>query len=75
MSGQTEDKLRALRDANESWLMAQPGVIGTGIGIDESGRLVIRVYVQEVSELTRQAIRARLAEATVDFQQGDITAY
>jgi hypothetical protein len=75
MNDQTEDKLRALRDANESWLMAQPGVIGTGIGIDESGRLVIRVYVQGISESTRQAIRARLAGATVDFQQGDITAY
>jgi hypothetical protein len=65
----TPEELHALRDQHESWLRALPGVIGTGIGMDKSGRISLKVFSNHMSAETRNAIAERLGAVPVAIEE------
>ncbi len=74
MKTYTEDALLALRDRHEAWLTAQAGVIGTGVGLDPSGQVVLRIFTKGIKQATRQAIAARLVGVPVAWEEGEVVA-
>ena len=72
MKKYNESELIALRDQNEQWLMAQPGVTGTGIGLSTGARVVLRIYTSGISPPARVAIATRLGDIPVEWEEGDI---
>lgn len=72
MKQYTERELVAVRDQNEGWLMAQPGVTGTGIGLGTSSSVVLRIYTSGISPPARLAIASRLGDVPVEWEDGDI---
>ncbi len=74
MKSYTEQELISLRDRNEAWLMAQPGVIGTGIGLDADMKIVLRIFTKEISQTTRQSITSKLMNVPIAWEEGDIVA-
>ena len=75
MKNYTQEQLLALRDSQEAWLMAQPGVTGTGIGLDARGQLVLRIFTKGISASTRQSIAGQLPHVPLDWEEGDVIAY
>jgi hypothetical protein len=69
MKNFTSEELQALRDQHESWLRSLPGVVGTGIGMDRSGRMSLKVFSNQVSAETRNAIAERLGTAPVSIEE------
>ena len=65
----TPEELQALRDQHESWVRALPGVVGTGIGMDRSGRISLKVFTNQISTETRNAIAERLRELPVAIEE------
>jgi hypothetical protein len=55
--------------------MAQPGVTGTGIGLDARGQLVLRIFTKGISASTRQSIAGQLPHVPLDWEEGDVIAY
>jgi hypothetical protein len=55
--------------------MAQPGVTGTGIGLDARGQLVLRIFTKGISASTRQSIAKQLPHVPLDWEEGDVIAY
>ncbi len=74
MKTYTEDTLLALRDRHEAWLMAQGGVIGTGIGLGPRGQVVLRIFTKGIKQATRQAIAAKLGDVPVAWEEGEVVA-
>jgi len=72
----TEENLMDVRDQNESWLNAQPGLSGTGIGLDAGGRVCLKIFTSHMPPATRNQIAARLGGVPVDFEEtGEFTAF
>ncbi len=69
MKNFTPEELQALRDQHESWLRSLPGVVGTGIGMDKSGRISLKVFSNRVSAETRKAIAERLGAVPVAIEE------
>jgi hypothetical protein len=69
MKNFTPEELRVLRDQHESWLRALPGVVGTGIGMDKSGRISLKVLSNRISAETRNAIVERLGDVPVAIEE------
>jgi hypothetical protein len=69
MSDLTSEDLKRVRDDHEAWLKAQPGVVGTGIGIDKSGRISLKVFSNRISAETRNAITERLGSVPVAIEE------
>ena len=69
MSSLTQEQLLNVRDQHDSWLRAQPGVVGTGVGMDDGGTLCVKVFSNHMSPATREEIRARLADVPVAIQE------
>lgn len=65
----TPTELTAVRDQHESWLRAQPGVVGTGVGMDKSGRICLKIFSNHIPPATRQAIQERLADVPVTIEE------
>ena len=65
----TPEELHALRDQHESWLRALPGVVGTGIGMDRSGRISLKVFSNHMSAETRNTIAERLGAVPVAIEE------
>lgn len=57
----SQDEVSKLRDAHEAWLRAQPGVVGTGIGLDRGGNVALKVFTNRAPAATRNSIHDRLA--------------
>ena len=72
MKTYTEEELVSLRNHNEDWLMAQPGVIGTSIGLDANRKLVLRIFTKGIGQTTRQSITNRLVDIPIAWEEGDI---
>jgi hypothetical protein len=68
----SQEQLLALRDRHEPWLMAQPGVIGTGIGLDSGGRVVLRIFTHGATPVTRRTIANRLGGVPLGWEEGDV---
>jgi hypothetical protein len=69
MTSYSETELKAIRDQHEPWLRAQQGVVGTGIGLDKSGRISLKVYSNQMPAETRNAIVERLSPAPVAIEE------
>jgi hypothetical protein len=69
MNDFTEKELLGLRDRHEPWLKALPGVVGTGVGMDKSGRLSLKVFSNRISTETRTAIGERLGAVPVAIEE------
>lgn len=75
MSTYSEGDLLALRDRHEGWLMAQPGVIGTGIGLGLHGQVCLRIFTHQIAPETRQSILAKFPDVPIDWEEGEIISY
>ena len=75
MKDYTQEELLAVRDRHEAWLLAQPGVIGTGIGLTEDGRLVIKVFTKGIRHSNREAIAKKLTDVPIAWEEGEVVAY
>ena len=62
-----EDRLLEVRDRHEEWLMKQAGVQGTCLGVDETGRLCIKILTNQMDAASREALRLRLGKVPVSF--------
>ena len=72
----SEQDVAALRDQHDAWLMSQPGVLGTSVGLGRDGNVCLRIFTKQVPEATRRAIRARMPDVPIDFDEGEeIVAY
>ena len=55
-------------------LMAQAGVIGTGIGLNPGGQVVLRIFTKGIKQATRQTIATKLAGVPVAWEEGEVVA-
>jgi len=62
----TQQELLNIRDQHESWLRSQAGVEGTGVGLGRGGDLCLKVFTNQVSAATRNAIHERLVDLPPD---------
>jgi hypothetical protein len=69
MKSFTQHELLAIRDRHESWLRSQPGVVGTGIGMDKAGKICIKVFTDRISPSTRNAIYEHLSDLPVALEE------
>jgi hypothetical protein len=69
MENLTSEELERIRDQHEAWLRALPGVVGTGIGVDKSGRISLKVFSNRISAETRNAIAERLGAVPVAIEE------
>jgi hypothetical protein len=69
MKNFTPEELKAVRDQHETWLRALPGVVGTGVGMDKSGRISLKVFSNRISAQTRDAIAQRLGSVPVAIEE------
>jgi hypothetical protein len=69
MNPLTPDRLQAIRDQHEPWLRTQPGVVGTGVGMDKTGRIAIKVFTNQMPAATRTAITERLRDVPLALEE------
>jgi len=69
MRSMTPQELQALRDQHEPWLRAQPGVVGTAVGMDKSGKISLKVFGNRMSAVTRNAIQERLGDVPLAIEE------
>jgi hypothetical protein len=69
MKNLTSKDLEHVRDQHEAWLRALPGVVGTGIGMDKSGQISLKVFSNRISAETRNAITERLGSVPVAIEE------
>lgn len=69
MSDFTQDRLLIERDKHEDWLRAQPGVVGTGVGMDKGGAVRLKVFTDRITPGTREAISQRLGDVPIAFEE------
>jgi hypothetical protein len=50
-------------------LRTQPGVVGTGVGLTESGAIALKVYSDGMPSATRRAILERLEGIPVAIEE------
>jgi hypothetical protein len=69
MKSFTSEELQGIRNQHEAWLNALPGVVGTGIGMDQRGRISLKVFSNRMSAETRNAIVERLGAIPVAIEE------
>jgi hypothetical protein len=69
MSPQSQQELLKVRDQHEHWLRAQPGVVGTGVGLDKGGNICLKIFSNRMTATTRDAIRAKLGDTPVAIEE------
>ncbi len=62
-------ELLDLRDRHEVWLRSQPGVVGTGVGMDRTGAICLKVFTNRMTHTTRDAIQDRLTGWPVALEE------
>jgi len=65
----TQQDLQSLHEQHESWIHAQPGVVGSGVGIDKGGSLCLKVFTNHAPVTTRDTICERLGDIPVGFEE------
>ena len=68
MESLTQQELLDIRDQHETWLRAQPGVVGTGVGL-KGGDLCLKIFTNHVSPTTRNAIHERLVGVPLKLEE------
>jgi hypothetical protein len=67
---------KSVRDRHEDELKGVPGVVGTGIGADETGHAEIQVYVEKLTPQAQAAIPAEVEGTPVKaIETGAFAAY
>jgi hypothetical protein len=69
MTNYTPEELQRVRDEHERWLKTRPGVVGTGIGMNKSGQICLKVYSNGMSAETRNKILERLPNIPVSIEE------
>jgi hypothetical protein len=69
MRTMTAQELQTLRDQHESWLRAQPGVVGTSVGIDKTGQICLKIFSNHMPADTRNLIYERLSDVPVAIDE------
>jgi hypothetical protein len=70
------DAAVAVKQRHELDLLAQPSVLGTGVGVSSQGQPVIKVYVEEATPAVRASIPPSLERLPVQVEEtGPIVAY
>ena len=69
MKSYTLEQLSPLRQRHDRWLRAQPGVVGTGIGLNAAGEVCIKVFSNRLAAATRTAIYDRLRGLPVAVEE------
>jgi hypothetical protein len=64
-----EAELRAAKEKHAGWLGQQQGVTGIGIGLDQGGRMCLKIYTDHMPPETRQAISSTLGDVPVEFEE------
>jgi hypothetical protein len=49
--------------------LLKPGVVGTGIGMDKSGRIALKIFMNRMAAETRNAIYQRLVDAPMAMEE------
>ena len=75
MASYTEERLLAEQRKNEAWLMSQPGVTGTGVGLTADGKVALRIFTHGMTKQGRVAIAARLGDLPIAWEEGEIVPY
>ena len=65
----TREDLVIARDQHRQWLREQPGIQGSGIGLDDDGKLSIVIFTHNASAATRQAVVSKFPGYPVHFQE------
>lgn len=65
----SEAELVAQRNKHHEWLRGQPGLTGTGIGLDRNGQMCIKIYTDHMPPETREAISETLAGVPLEFEE------
>jgi hypothetical protein len=63
------EELQAVRDQHEPWLRAQPGVVGTGVGMDKTGRIALKIFTNQMPPETRTTIAQRLRDVPLALEE------
>lgn len=72
----SEQEIQAARDQHDDWLMRQPGVIGSSVGLGRDGDVRLRIFTTQLSESTRREIQSRIGGVPIDWDEGDeVVAY
>lgn len=72
----SEQEIQAARDRHDHWLMSQPGVLGSSVGLGRDGDIRLRIFTNQISESTRREIQSRISGIPIDWDEGDeIVAY
>jgi ssDNA-binding replication factor A large subunit len=67
---------KSVRDRHEDELKGVPGVVGTGIGADETGHAEIQVYVEKLTPQAQAGIPAEVEGTPVKaVETGAFVAY
>jgi hypothetical protein len=65
-----------VKQRHEPELLAQPGVLGTGVGVSSAGQPVIKVYVEQATPAVRASIPSSLEALPVKVEEtGPIVAF
>lgn len=71
-----EDQLLATRDQHEAWLNQQPGISGTGVGLNSGGQVCIKIFTNHMPPDIKTAISQRLGTVPIDFEEtGEFRAF
>ena len=69
MKSYTQAELLALRDQHEKTLQALPGVVGTGVGLDGTGGICLKVFTNHASPETKETIRQLVGDAPLKVEE------
>ena len=65
----TEDKLAAICESQEEWLLQQPFISGTAIGYDNKGLLCIKILTDSANAQQRNTVYNRLKDVPISFEE------
>lgn len=73
---ESDDELRALKEKHAGWLGQQQGVTGVGVGLDQGGRMCLKIYTNHMPRETKETISSTLADVPFEFEEtGEFRAF
>lgn len=72
MPNHTEQQVIEIQEKMNPWLLGQAGVLGTSVGLNNSGQVVLRIFTSGISDRIKQLIAERLGNVPVEWEEGDI---
>jgi hypothetical protein len=69
MSAFSQEDLLRVRNQHEDWLRAQPGFVGSGVGLSGGGEISLKIYSDRMPADTRNAVLDRLKGVPVVIEE------